>query len=216
MMQTMPSSESTATLASGPSSSKHPSSAAPSPGLSHMPVLPAQGPSTPQVQFSHPGHDGPSHSANGSGGFSGADFKRKRSLVRPDRERLDPGHRLFNYRTHAAAMEADGAGIVGISRTGANATQLRRGKSILAREENMAGEESGIAILKRGATLRRKSGKTGRTEEMREEERERKQKGVKPPVSLWMIYCRVLTFWAPAFLLKLFGGPRLLFRLAVR
>ncbi len=30
--------------------------------------------------------------------FSGADFKRKKSLVRPDRERVDENHRLYNYR----------------------------------------------------------------------------------------------------------------------
>lgn len=39
-------------------------------------------------------------------GFSnnnGADVRRKKSMVRPERERIDPGHRLWHYRDHAQA-----------------------------------------------------------------------------------------------------------------
>ncbi|CEH16098.1 glycosyltransferase family 2 protein [Ceraceosorus bombacis] len=39
-------------------------------------------------------------------GFSGANFRRKKSLVRPDRERMDPSHRQWYYRNHAAQMDA--------------------------------------------------------------------------------------------------------------
>jgi chitin synthase len=38
-------------------------------------------------------------------GFSssnGADVRRKKSMVKPERERVDPGHRLWHYREHAA------------------------------------------------------------------------------------------------------------------
>lgn len=37
-------------------------------------------------------------------GFSqaGADVRRKKSMVRPERERIEPGHRLYHYREHAA------------------------------------------------------------------------------------------------------------------
>lgn len=38
-------------------------------------------------------------------GGSGADFRRKKSLVRPERERQDPNDRLFHYRQHAAQLE---------------------------------------------------------------------------------------------------------------
>ena len=37
-------------------------------------------------------------------GFSasnGADVRRKKSMVKPERERIDPGHRLWHYREHA-------------------------------------------------------------------------------------------------------------------
>lgn len=39
-----------------------------------------------------------------SGAFSqgGADVRRKKSMVRPERERIEPGHRLYHYQQHAA------------------------------------------------------------------------------------------------------------------
>lgn len=175
------------------------------------------------------------------GGGNSTNFKRKKSLVRPDRERVDPSHRLWNYRNHAAAMEADGTGRVGFSSTGmyplagipssssmpnqiqsgavplsragpgapppsttnvADASNLRRGKSILAREEGMA-TESGLNFLKRGATLRRRSTNTGAGAAA--ESQPHKVKPKKGPLGPWMIYCYVLTFWAPGFLLKTCG-----------
>ena len=48
-----------------------------------------------------------------AGGDSfGTRVGRKKSLVRPERDRLDPGHRLFHYRTHAAQLEGEGRGPV--------------------------------------------------------------------------------------------------------
>lgn len=38
----------------------------------------------------------------------GARMARKRSLVRPERERVDPSHRQWHYRSHAAQMEEQG------------------------------------------------------------------------------------------------------------
>ena len=32
---------------------------------------------------------------------------RKKSLVRPDREKIEPGHRLWHYRSHAAQLEEE-------------------------------------------------------------------------------------------------------------
>lgn len=33
---------------------------------------------------------------------------RKKSLVRPDREKIEPGHRQWHYRSHVAAAEDEG------------------------------------------------------------------------------------------------------------
>jgi chitin synthase len=37
---------------------------------------------------------------------------RKKSLVRPDREKVEPGHRHWHYRTHAARLEDANANLV--------------------------------------------------------------------------------------------------------
>jgi chitin synthase len=48
----------------------------------------------------------------------GPDFadrvSRKKSLVRPDREKIEPGHRQWYYRNHAAELENNGSGRVGL------------------------------------------------------------------------------------------------------
>jgi hypothetical protein len=42
----------------------------------------------------------------------GAKFGRKKILVRLDREKIEPGHRQWRYRTHEA--QNDGTGRVGV------------------------------------------------------------------------------------------------------
>jgi len=37
---------------------------------------------------------------------------RKKSLVRPDREKIEPGHRQWHYRSHAARLEDTNANLV--------------------------------------------------------------------------------------------------------
>ncbi|BGP14711.1 hypothetical protein JCM10213_006208 [Rhodosporidiobolus nylandii] len=183
------------------------------------------------------GVPGPSGAGAGGGlavGGSGADFKRKRSLVRPDRERVDENHRLYNYRQHAAAMEAEGRGTAAVSRTGhyataglpvpvppglvsgeaaaasqaahghGGSTTLRRGKSILAREEGMA-NETGLSMFKRGGTLRRPRKDGAQVLPGGAYERSRKAKQKKEPLGAWMIYCKIVTACLPAPLLACFG-----------
>ena len=50
--------------------------------------------------------------AAGGGDSWGTRVGRKKSLVRPEREKLDPAHRLYHYRTHAAQLEDEGRGPV--------------------------------------------------------------------------------------------------------
>lgn len=62
-------------------------------------------------------HDAPAPGSHGLGGLLGlgnpggphggaSDVNRKKSLVRPERERIDPNHRLWHYREHAG-QQAD-------------------------------------------------------------------------------------------------------------
>ncbi|THH08720.1 hypothetical protein EW146_g8900 [Bondarzewia mesenterica] len=128
---------------------------------------------------------------------------RKKSLVRPDREKIEPGHRQWYYRTHAAQLEDESnTNLVQPSTTG-NVPQpdpLRRGRSLLAREQDV--QESGLALFKRGATLRKK-----RQTIPDEEPPQRKgcMSGIPGPHDAWVTYCYILTVCVPSFLLKVFG-----------
>jgi hypothetical protein len=55
-------------------------------------------------------------SPDAESGFTTADAAalvgRKKSLVRPDREKIEPGHRQWHYRTHAARLEDTNANLV--------------------------------------------------------------------------------------------------------
>ncbi|BEI80138.1 hypothetical protein CcaverHIS002_0106670 [Cutaneotrichosporon cavernicola] len=99
--------------------------------------------------------------ASGSYSQGGADVRRKKSMVRPERERIEPGHRLYHYQQHAADQSVR----VHPSATGnqpyaphrGGASGLRRGKSVLGREGDQETNESGLNLFKRGATIRRKA-----------------------------------------------------------
>ncbi|SGZ16977.1 BQ5605_C020g09085 [Microbotryum silenes-dioicae] len=163
---------------------------------------------------------------------AGNGFRRKKSLVRPDRERVDESHRLYNYRQHAAVMELEGRGVAAVSRTGHTATAglshvdpsivagnstaspgsgtgLRRGKSVLGREEGMA-TETGLSMFKRGTTLRRpnnlQSGASNQAVKAGGSyEKSRMSNMQKQPLGPWMVFCRVVTILVPSALLKCFG-----------
>jgi len=176
-------------------------------------------------------------------------FRRKKSLVRPDRERMDPNHRQWYYRNHAAHMDVmasnggrvgympsttghlpqhgaapQGSGMAGIVGPGGGlsglgvagptnvppgglgrAPPLRRGKSILGRDEDQV--ETGINVLKRGVSLRRKQSKSGRvSKEVPRDLGEGKSSRIAPgPVGGWMIYCYILTICCPGPFLRVFG-----------
>ncbi|CAD6886141.1 unnamed protein product [Tilletia controversa] len=203
------------------------------------------------------------------GGFSAAnpnsDMRRKRSLVRPDRERMDPNHRQWYYRNHAAqmdtldaqggpigfapsttghlpqhgaapqdmasyALQGPGGGVSGLGVApnlppgglgraappggamgvggggGGNGGGLRRGKSILGRDEEQV--ESGINILKRGVSLRRSKsqGGGGPPKAVPSDLGESRVSKIAPgPVGPWMIYCYLLTICCPAPILSCVG-----------
>ncbi|KAI0049267.1 glycosyltransferase family 2 protein [Auriscalpium vulgare] len=127
---------------------------------------------------------------------------RKKSLVRPDREKIEPGHRQWHYRTHAAQFEGADANLVQPSTTG-NAPMrdtLRRGRSLLGREQDV--HESGLALFKRGATLRRKRLAAPEPEPQR---RKGCFSNIPGPHDAWVMYCYLLTACVPSFLLRSCG-----------
>ncbi|GBE77344.1 Chitin synthase 3 [Sparassis crispa] len=128
---------------------------------------------------------------------------RKKSLVKPDREKIDPGHRQWHYRHHAAEMQDQGGGKTVPSTTGnvPMKQQMRRGRSILGREEDQ--QESGLALFKRG-TLRKKEVATPLA--TKDTPSRSCLDGLGPgPKNAWFIYCYVLTCLVPPFLLRVCG-----------
>lgn len=103
--------------------------------------------------------------------------------------------------------------------------QLRRGKSILARDEDYSSpNESGLALFKRGNTLRRKNA-GGQQQQPSRSRSQRRAAGLQDdpaqdapkqgfwnriapgPVGGWMIYCWLLTCLVPGFVLRgVFGA----------
>ncbi|KAG0357221.1 chitin synthase-domain-containing protein [Gamsiella multidivaricata] len=125
-------------------------------------------------------------------------FKRQKSLVRPERERVDRNHPQYHYRN--ATQNLDGSNIrIQASTTGADPTGapvnrtggVRRGKSVLGREP----EKPGQPRLKAKPSTSKRKGFEGL--KSLKQEREWPSK--------WVIYYNALTCCFPAALLKSCG-----------
>ncbi|KAF8527564.1 glycosyltransferase family 2 protein [Hysterangium stoloniferum] len=138
-----------------------------------------------------------------SSGSFGARVGRKKSLVRPDREKIDPGHRQFHYRNHVAHMTGDGRIMPSTTGNYPQSSGLRRGKSLLAREEDMP--ESGLSIFKRSTTLRRPRSQSGAATSEPKQKRGCFDNIAPGPKDWFMIYSWLITCWVPSFLLKACG-----------
>ncbi|QRV80228.1 chitin synthase [Ceratobasidium sp. AG-Ba] len=184
-------------------SSARPPRAAPPRSSSQPPAPPP--PPQASVSFSKDQHALPPtpHDAEDHG----ADMRRKKSLVRPDREKIEPGHRQWHYRNHVA----DGSRIAVMPSATGNAPQggLRRGKSLLGRDEELG--DAGL-FKRTNNTLRRKhapSAQGGPTPNMDDASEKTKRgcfENIGPgPKDCWFIYCYIITACVPRFLLTSCG-----------
>ncbi|KIP04155.1 glycosyltransferase family 2 protein [Phlebiopsis gigantea 11061_1 CR5-6] len=137
------------------------------------------------------------------GGFAeagGVPVGRKKSLVRPDREKIDPGHRQYHYHTRVAELQEEGGNVKPMPSSTGNMPGLRRGKSLLGREEDQ--HESGLALFKRG-TLRRKK---AAAQADSSHQSEGCLGNIGPgPKNGWFIFCYIITCWVPPPLLRACG-----------
>ena len=151
-----------------------------------------------------------------------SEFTRKRSLIRPERGRIDRDHPNYHYRQHAqnmtvlpsttgndAIIEGNGEEETEIS----DETDLKR----LSRPGNPGldamtySDESprGRASSKGAKGSRKIRRRRSRKVPVMSEEEKRIQKelnSVRPP-SLWNVYCAIITFWCPGAILSCFGKP---------
>lgn len=151
---------------------------------------------------------------------------RKRSLIRPERNRIDRDHPNYHYRQHAANMdvlpsstgndpiledlevdematETSGLRTSDDSTTSPRRKRERRHRGAdredHAESEKLQRNERSSKKLTRETTHSRKMTKV-------ERQRERDMEVIKPP-SLWNVYCAIVTFWCPDFVLRCFGKP---------
>jgi chitin synthase len=143
------------------------------------------------------------------------ELSRKRSLVRPERQRIDENHPNYHYRKHAQKMT------VHPSTTGndpiredymdeetvsSDATDL---KPPHLRNASGGGYHDTQAPLGRGNDDEKADRRLSRSKTMEklEKQRQKERDALRPP-SLWNVYCAVITFWMPGALLACFGKPQ--------
>ncbi|KAL8764820.1 MAG: hypothetical protein Q9209_007864 [Squamulea sp. 1 TL-2023] len=154
---------------------------------------------------------------------------RKRSLIRPERNRIDRDHPQYRYRQAAQKMdvqpsstghdpimedhseddghisdEPDSKQLRRLKQTGPGGmaysdSSLSRGRS----RDSPPAVVVGNANVRVPQKLGRKKTKNPTAEEI---QRKKQMDAVKPP-SLWNVYCAIVTFWCPGFILSCFGKP---------
>ena len=145
-----------------------------------------------------------------------ADFTRKRSLIRPERGRIDRDHPNYHYRQHAQNME------VFPSTTGNDPMvedHEEERETLIAEDTDPSGRspnspespprgrnrEPAPVVGNGNKRLKRKGEKKAKPVLSEEEKRQQKELNAVRPPSLWNVYCAMVTFWCPGAILKCFG-----------
>ncbi|KAF2403769.1 chitin synthase [Trichodelitschia bisporula] len=136
-------------------------------------------------------------------------ISRKKSLIRPERNRIDRDHPNYHYRKHAhaqgMAVQPSTTGNDPIAEEELEAVRTSDGRD-RRRYQGTSEEKSGFDDTPRRegtGKLRRKDPQTRADEEaLRKQERD----SLRPP-SIWNVYCAIITFWAPNKILACFGMP---------
>lgn len=147
-------------------------------------------------------------------------IQRKRSLVRPERNKIGKDHPNYHYRKHAADMntipsstgndpvleDLEGA-------TDASGSRIGDAMSDSSHMPGMNPSRTNSEEVEKKHRNRRRSGrehKAGRVRKRskRRSSRHRRVVEQKHPPSLWLVYCYIVTFWCPDFVLRYCFGKR--------
>ncbi|TEA16417.1 Chitin synthase 4 [Colletotrichum sidae] len=159
----------------------------------------------------------PTYDSPAAGPSSPEPFQRKRSLIRPERHRIDKDHPNYYYRKHAANMNVmpsatgndpiteDMEGTTDVSgrshtMDGLSDASPPRGANS-SRQNSGEEKKAGPTRTKTKRLSRHKSGKL-----TKEGKRKQNVEQMSPP-SFWNVYCAIITFWVPGFMLKCCGMP---------
>ena len=156
------------------------------------------------------------------------DLSRKRSLVRPERSRIDKDHPNFHYRQHAQNMTVlpSTTGNDPIIEDLAEAETIDSDEMEIKRLGSLDDHTTAVETDQLGSPPRRKHRKHRRQSSVgeprraqrklakkeakmlnEEEKRRKKQLDTVRPPSLWNVYCAIVTFWCPGPILACMGKP---------
>lgn len=154
----------------------------------------------------------------------GGEVGRKRSLIRPERNRIDRDHPNYYYRKHAQNMtvypsttgndpimeDTIEAETIASESDLKNLNPPKKHASGGPYTDKSAPLDGGNPPLDR-ATSRRLQRKLTRKDtkilEAEELQRQKEKDAARPP-SLWNVYCSIVTFWCPDAVLRCFGKPQ--------
>ena len=162
-----------------------------------------------------PGTPGTDQDPMMAGNKGSSDLNRKRTLIRPERTRIDSDHPQYHYRKHAQNMTVypsttgndpivDHGEVETVSSESTDLKSLHRPDPNSPSRINEKGhfQTTGGGSRK----IQRKLTRTGTTRGRPVEKARQKDSGV-APLSLWSSYCHLITFWCPDAVLACFGKP---------
>ncbi|GES64887.1 chitin synthase D [Aspergillus terreus] len=147
------------------------------------------------------------------GEVSGGEVRRKRSMVKPERRRIDPDHPNYHYRQRSQHMPTHPSTtgheplMDGEADTNSSQSAEYKSKDALYGAKGNVNKPMERVPSRHRSKKRRSSRKVTKKEAAAERRRRKAMEQVRPP-SLWSTYCAIITFWAPDFVLRCFGMPQ--------
>jgi chitin synthase len=140
-------------------------------------------------------------------------FHRKRSLIKPERNRIGKDHPNYHYRKHAANMSTmpSATGNDPIAEDIEVVTDLSAGRTVdglsdLSPSPPRGSRQNSGEKEKPTRTRQKRSSRHQNGKITKESKRSRHPEQIRPP-SLWNVYCGFVTFWCPDFILRCCGKP---------
>ncbi|KZF26088.1 glycosyltransferase family 2 protein [Xylona heveae TC161] len=141
---------------------------------------------------------------------------RKRSLIRPERNRIDRDHPNYHYRQHAQNMNFMPSTTGNDPLIDEHEEEALSSTSTEMASLNRPGQAAPVGVAYSDSSPSRSDYGHQRGEsdpvppgklKRRERKKQQKQQEAVTPPSLWNIYCHLITFWCPDVVLGCFGMP---------
>ncbi|KAJ5591921.1 uncharacterized protein N7459_002290 [Penicillium hispanicum] len=146
----------------------------------------------------------------------GGDLRRKKSMVKPERRRIDSDHPNYHYQKRSHNMNtypsATGNDPL-LDQDGEAETNSSRSMDIKTKEHlygargNVNKPMDRVPSRHRSKKKKRSSRRVSRSKSVEEKVRQKAMEQVRPP-DLWTTYCALVSCLVPDFVLKCFGMPQ--------